>query len=136
MGEYLARQGFRPEKILCSTSARTRETREAMAPSYGELPATEYREELYLASPQQILALLRETPDTIGSVMVIGHNPGIHQCALHLAMNDASPAYRQLLFDFPTAALAVLSFADLAHWQEIQAGNGAVDAYAVGRKLG
>jgi phosphohistidine phosphatase len=69
--------------------------------------------ELYGASAHDLLARLRRLPDGVGSVLVIGHNPGIHELALELA----GPA-RELTGKFPTAALATFAF-DGSAWGEL-----------------
>jgi len=61
--------------------------------------------ELYGASGRELLARLRCLPDDVGSVLVIGHNPGMQELALELA----APA-PELAGKFPTAALAALAF--------------------------
>jgi phosphohistidine phosphatase len=69
--------------------------------------------ELYRASPGELLARLRGLPDGVGSVLVIGHNPAIHELALELA----GPA-PTLAGKYPTAALATLAF-DGWDWAEL-----------------
>jgi phosphohistidine phosphatase len=61
--------------------------------------------ELYGASARELLVRLRRLPDDVGSVLVIGHNPGMHELASELA--GSAP---ELVGKFPTAALATLVF--------------------------
>jgi phosphohistidine phosphatase len=73
-------------------------------------------DDLYAASAQTLLERLRSVPDTVESVMVIGHNPGLQELALDLAR--PSPTARELATKYPTAALATLAFG-ASSWREL-----------------
>jgi len=103
MGAYLGGLKRPPRLVLCSTSLRTRETLDEVLPSLDPAPQTFFEEALYLASARRLLERVQRLPDEADSVLVIGHNPGLHQLAATLS-NDASG----LADGFPTAALAVL----------------------------
>ena len=105
-----------PELVLCSTACRARETLKRIEPVLGRAPVRMERE-LYGASAQDLLARLRHLPDGVGSVLVIGHNPGMHELAVELA--GSAP---QLAGKFPTAALATLVFHG-STWGELGPGT-------------
>src|SRR4051812_10784108 len=110
MGRYLRRQKLVPDLVFCSAARRARETWElAAATLKAEIPV-DYSERLYLAAPGQILRLVLELPETAGSVLLVGHNPGFHALALQLAGTGDAAARAQLQAKFPTAALAVIDF--------------------------
>jgi phosphohistidine phosphatase len=81
---HMRAQEFVPELVLCSTARRARETLERIEPALGRAPVRVERE-LYGASARELLARLRRLPDDVGSVLVIGHNPGMHELAVELA---------------------------------------------------
>jgi phosphohistidine phosphatase len=85
MAEYLRRKGVAPELVLCSTSRCTRQTLRRIAPGLGKNAEVKIEPELYAASAADLLKVVREVPDEIESVMLIGHNPGIQDLALTLA---------------------------------------------------
>ena len=120
LGEYLRDNDIHPVQVLCSTSRRTRETLEGVAPG-GE---TLFEPELYHADPGELLARLQRISDDVESVMVIGHNPTLQITALRLTEADGSNgdgAHRaQISQKFPTAALATLSFD--CRWSELGPG--------------
>jgi phosphohistidine phosphatase len=129
MGRYIARNGFTPEIVLASTSARTTETVEEASAHLAGTARVDYLEPLYLAEPEVILSIVRLAPDKVESVMVVGHNPGLEQVATLLAREPVKRRERDR-FDlleekFPTAALAVLEF-DVARWRDVAAGEGAL----------
>ena len=63
---------------------------------------------LYLADPKALGHRISEVKNRLRSVMLIGHNPGLHMLALALAKPDSSPAFKALQSKYPTAALCVL----------------------------
>jgi phosphohistidine phosphatase len=107
---HLERERIEPELIVCSPARRTLETLERVEGSLGD-PLVELDERLYAADADELLDRLRELPDDVESVMLIGHNPGIHDLARLLTGSD------DLSRKFPTAALATLSFD--ASWPEL-----------------
>ena len=118
MGRYLKTQGYIAGRIFCSTSLRTRQTAEAALAD--QAARIIFTEPLYLAPPGRIIGLLQEAAEE--SLMVVGHNPGLEQCATLLAREPVQPkeqARLDLLDEkFPTAALAVLDF-DLDSWNKL-----------------
>lgn len=108
MGRYLAEEGLVPDLIACSTARRTEETLARLCRAMGETPETRMVAALYHAAPNTIRSVINAAPDA-KRLMVIGHNPGLHDLALTLA--DPHHADQQALdglrAKFPTAALAV-----------------------------
>ena len=106
--------GLTPDLILVSSSRRTRETLERLEP-LTERSRVVRTNELYLASPRQILDQIAEVPADTGSIMIIAHNPGLHDLAMMLigahAVTLGQPSALRLARGFPTAALAEFSVA-------------------------
>ncbi|MCB8873996.1 SixA phosphatase family protein [Acidisoma silvae] len=106
--------GLAPELILVSSSRRTRETLELLEP-LAETTRVLRSSELYLASPAQILEQIAAIPAETRSVMVIAHNPGLHDLAMMLIGSHAislnQPGTLRVARGFPTAALAEFSVA-------------------------
>jgi phosphohistidine phosphatase len=115
IARHLREQGIEPELVLCSTARRARETLDRIEPALGT-PAVRVEDDLYAASAGALLERLRSIPDTVESVMLIGHNPGLQDLALDLAR--PSPAARELATKYPTGALATLAF-QASSWQEL-----------------
>jgi phosphohistidine phosphatase len=106
IGGDLARRGARPELVLCSPSVRTRETLELVQKELGAPLETEFDDELYLASERQLEKRIEWVDDSVGSVMLVGHNPGMEELAKRLAVRGDSDGIAALREKFPTAALA------------------------------
>jgi phosphohistidine phosphatase len=79
---------------------------------YRVRPRSTIEDELYAASPEKLTARLRRLDEDDLNVLLIGHNPGIHELAVTLA--DAnSPGVRALVSGkFPTAARASFKVPD------------------------
>jgi phosphohistidine phosphatase len=72
---HLDEIGWRPELVLSSTSERTRQTWKRMRERFPEA-RVQYTNELYLCDAEDAIAQIAGLPDEIGSVLVLGHNPG------------------------------------------------------------
>jgi phosphohistidine phosphatase len=127
IGAHMAARGYVPERVLCSTAERTRETLDLVLPLLSPAPEVSYSRHLYLATWPALLALVQKTPDAVGSLLLVGHNPGIEQLAVACALNPKLPAERArgetMAEKFPTAALAVLDF-EIGSWREVRPGEG------------
>ncbi|HTT98933.1 MAG TPA: histidine phosphatase family protein [Rhizomicrobium sp.] len=132
MGRFLREDAYVPDLILCSDSTRTRQTLDAVLPELHAKPDIKYLAELYLAEPELVLSLARKTNDKIPSLMVVGHNPGLEQCALALAAVPLEKKLRKRydVMDekFPTCALAVIDF-EVERWRDVTPGRGDLDAF-------
>ena len=124
--------GLSPDLILVSTARRTQETLAALEP-WDETPLIEPLESLYLASARQLLDVLRGTNETVRSVMLIGHNPGLHELAVSLAGSVESEQTHRLGDGFPTTALA--EFAIGSTWESLGTGGGQLVRYLIPRDL-
>jgi phosphohistidine phosphatase len=104
IGRELARRGYRPDMVLCSTSMRTTETLELVLPFFSPAPAVKLEPGLYHAEAKQILARAGMIEADIDAVLFVGHNPGLEDLALALA--GESKIGRRIAEKFPTSAFA------------------------------
>ncbi len=103
--------------VLCSTALRARETAELALRGYKPAPRILYEEGLYLATSAMLLQRLRQVDEKNETVIVIGHNPGLHELAIALA-TPGSPGFSTLANGkFPTSVR--VSFAIAGSWAEI-----------------
>jgi phosphohistidine phosphatase len=111
---------------LCSPARRTRETLEGVAPGGEKL----IESELYSANASDLIERLRNVPEEVDSVMVIGHNPALQTLVLRLTRGNGVAAEDSNLADverkFPTGALATLSFE--CSWGELGPGRAQLTA--------
>ena len=117
IGTWIAQHPPLPDAVLVSTAVRARQTweiaRDAMKNAVRvHQPRVELLDELYGAEPTQLLRLIRLAEVTNPArLMLIGHNPGMHELALMLAGSGDAAAKKSLEDNLPTAGLAILDFA-------------------------
>jgi phosphohistidine phosphatase len=124
-----------PDLVLRSQAERVRATWRLMAPRLGEQIPCRTLRTLYPGAPSRLLMALRRVPDDARTVPLIGHNPGLAALAASLCGAGAQKAREQMRSKFPTAGLAVIDF-DLAHWAEVAAGAGRLEAFVRPKDLG
>jgi phosphohistidine phosphatase len=133
MADYLVRHALRPDRVIVSTARRTRETWEQMAPAFDAPPPIDYDDRLYESSPNNILSVIKHADRTTHALMVIGHNPGLHDLARLLLASRGQPAH-QLDQGLPTAGLVVIDFPD-NDWRKLKAGSGQLARFVTPRLL-
>ncbi|HEY1935446.1 MAG TPA: histidine phosphatase family protein [Acetobacteraceae bacterium] len=136
MRAAMHRLGLIPDLVLVSPALRTMQTLDALEP-WDDTPLIEPIEALYLANVTQLLAALHDVTETVRSVLLIGHNPGLHELALGLAGPRAralpDAAMQRLAEGYPTGALAEFSIA--GPWWQLDAGGGRLTRFLTPREL-
>jgi phosphohistidine phosphatase len=134
VGESLPEALGAIDLVLCSTSVRTRETAALVLAGLAPPPRILYEDGLYLAGRAALLKRLRQLDESAGAVMVIGHNPALHELALALASPD-SPRYRALAAGkFPTTARASLAID--SRWADLARSHHKLTDYVTAKSLG
>jgi len=136
MAAYMRAEGLVPDRAVVSSSRRTRETWALLSAELPFVPSVVIEERIYEASPDALLAVVRETPDEARRLLVVGHNPGLQLLALILARRDMTEARRSLTKKFPTAALAVLDFHAAQGWSEIFPDTGVIERFVTPKAIG
>lgn len=127
LGHWLRERGHVPEAALVSTARRTRETWDGLG--LGEVPVT-WLDAIYEAAPATLLGLVRRAP-AAGTVILIGHQPGIGAAAARLLAEPVDdPAFAR----HPTGATTVMDF-DVEDWDDARWGGGALVDFTVPRTL-
>jgi phosphohistidine phosphatase len=108
VGRALAARGFSPDRALVSDARRTHQTWDLASESFGDVDAR-IDAALYDASAQTLRGLVEACEDEAGCLMVVAHNPGVHQLAVdYLTDGAASPAViDRLTAGFPPGAAAL-----------------------------
>ncbi len=110
MGERLAKRGVKPDLILSSPAVRAQETAEIIAEKLDYRRSNIVVEDrLYAGEANELLAVIRSLGDTLGCVLVIGHNPEMTTLAHH---------FSDEISHLPTCAVAEFSFATKS-WSDI-----------------
>ncbi|MGI9106447.1 MAG: SixA phosphatase family protein [Pyrinomonadaceae bacterium] len=115
IGAYLREQKLTPDLVLSSPAERARQTA-ALVIESAELNAElRYDERIYEASVEQLLEVVAQTGDGAGTLLLVGHNPGMEELIQRLT--GASERMR-------TATLARIDL-DTDAWSKVRAAEGA-----------
>ena len=109
---WLLDRGLTPDRVVVSTSARTRETWQ-LAQVAGAEPV--YDDRVYDASTADLREVIGETPADVTTLVVVGHNPGIERLAWEL--DDGQDARDVTDRGLPTSAVAVF---DVPAWDHLE----------------
>jgi phosphohistidine phosphatase len=132
MSVYLARHALLPDLILCSPAKRTRQTVETIVKGWPAAVEITYSDRLYEATPETILALVRAAAPEVHALLVIGHNPGLHEAARMLVAAGDTERRERMHEKFPTAALAVIDF-PIDAWSKLHRQSGRLDRFVTPR---
>jgi phosphohistidine phosphatase len=145
MGRWLRTADYVPDKVLCSTARRARETWQLVQPELRADPPVRFERRVYQASAAQLLDLAHRTPAAVRTLLIVGHDPAIQELALMLAKaappagRDAGPgvaspaAFDRMRAKFPTAAIAVLELS--GSWRQLAAGTARLARFVTPREL-
>ncbi len=124
MGAAMRDRHLRPDVILCSPSVRTRQTLTlASAEAWDNAPKVRFDKTLYEASAQTLLKVLKDLAEDVDHVMIVGHNPGMQDLAVMLAVDGRERL--KLKDKLPTAAVVSFEF-DEELWKDLQPATGHV----------
>jgi phosphohistidine phosphatase len=122
-----------PEHVVTSSAKRARQTAELVRPALRPDVELVADRRLYQADSDDVVDVLRELPDEVRSVMVVGHNPTLHDLALELLGRADAAGRDRLEQGFPTGALAVVRL-PAPSWAELEPGTGdLVELFTPGR---
>jgi phosphohistidine phosphatase len=132
-GGWLRKAGYVPDRVLCSTATRARETWQLAEEKLGAHPEADFEDRVYGASVAELLDLARQTPARVRTLLIVGHDPAMRGLTLELASEQPGDGEAEALgrvrAKYPTAAIAVLSFAD--DWVELSPGQARLAEFVV-----
>ena len=108
IGAYMAHHGLLPGAALVSPARRTRETFERLTSAWPAPCPVRYVDRLYNAGPDAIVEAIKGASPQI--LLVVGHNPGLHEAARLLIASGDVEARERLNEALPTSGLAVIDF--------------------------
>lgn len=107
IASYMDQMNYRPDVIICSTAKRAVMTLDAVRPLVPDSKIV-MDEGMYLADPQALAHRIEQVENDNRSILLLGHNPGLHMLALALSVPVSGPQFTALQAKYPTAALCVL----------------------------
>ncbi|GAB4124171.1 MAG: histidine phosphatase family protein [Raineya sp.] len=117
MGKILANKKIKIDLMVSSPAKRAKKTAKKVAKqiAYSKEKIV-FNEEIYEANIVDVLAVIHQTPDTINSLMLVGHNPTFTDLA-NLLCKDFHTE------NIPTAGIFAIAFPHKT-WAEIEENTG------------
>jgi len=125
MGRELNDRAIRFDLVLASTAARVRETIDGVQEKYVFDGPIRFESQVYMASEDVLLSLVRGLPEDVRTPLLVGHNPGLERLLVELTHDDGEGLRQRVAHKYPTAALALVEFP--AHkWADVSVGSGEI----------
>ncbi|HEY7102305.1 MAG TPA: histidine phosphatase family protein [Mycobacteriales bacterium] len=122
IGRWLAERQLVPDRIVVSPARRARQTWERAATAFDGGPDPVQDERIYDNSREALLAVVRDTPDSVRTLALVGHNPGMQEFAISFDDGTGDEAAREdVTGKYPTGGLAV--FTVDGPWSGVTAGT-------------
>jgi phosphohistidine phosphatase len=134
IGAYMKSHDLTPDRAIISPAARTQETWKFTAAALKPSPAAATAEKLYDATPHAIFALIKDAPASAHTLMVVAHNPGLHEVALMLIASGDVGARERLREKLPTAGLVIIDFA-FDNWDRLHPQSGRLESFVSPKSL-
>ncbi|MGA8748069.1 MAG: histidine phosphatase family protein [Pseudolabrys sp.] len=135
VGNYMSSHALIPDRVMTSPSSRTQETWKFAATAFRTPPTAIPVEQLYDATADTILNVVRETTPATHTLLVIGHNPGLHELAAMLIASGDIEARERLREKLPTSGLVIIDFA-LDDWGKLHPHCGRLERFVTPKSLG
>ncbi|MEJ5920145.1 MULTISPECIES: SixA phosphatase family protein [unclassified Corynebacterium] len=119
------------ERVLCSSSARTRETWARAVDGGARAQEVTFHDEIYEVNGAENIELARTLPESVSVALLLGHFPGVEEMVREIAAEDDHPGWAQMDVKFPTSAIAVVEFE--GEWAKLGAQKAKLVEYVVPR---
>jgi phosphohistidine phosphatase len=134
IGAYMANHALAPDRVLVSPAVRTQETWKSASGAFKPAPGATTVDRLYEATEHSILAAIKDVPASAHTLLVIGHNPGLHELARLLIASGDIEAREQLMEKLPTSGLVIMDFAVDA-WDRLHPHSGRLERFVTPQSL-
>ena len=122
VGDWIGRHPPFPDLVQVSPAVRAWQTWEIVweaMKDHAPQPSVEPVDELYGADPPQLLRVIRMAEASNPKrLMLVGHNPGMHELALALTGSGEASGRKALADNLPTTGLVVFDFA-VDDWSDV-----------------
>lgn len=134
LGKELKHRSMHFDLVLASTAARVRETIDGIQKKFEFDCEIRFEPELYLASEEGLLSIVRDLAESVESPLLVGHNPGLERLVVDLTRDDSQGLRHRVAHKYPTGALALIELpAD--HWNDVAPASGEIVELILPREL-
>jgi len=134
IGAYMASHALIPDRVVLSPARRVQETWKYLAGAFKPAPGATTTERVYEATVHDIFAILAGTAASVHSLMVVGHNPSLHEVALMLIASGDIEARERLREKLPTAGLVIIDFA-FDDWSKLHPQSGRLERFVTPKSV-
>ncbi len=134
IGRYIEQEHLLPELVLCSTARRAMETHWLAKSQWKNTPPTEFDRGLYLTGAPALIQRLIQVDDRFKRVLIIGHNPDLHDLVLQFAHRGDPALLAEAKAKFPTAAFAILKL-PIDRWADLPGASATLFGYVTPKTL-
>ncbi len=125
MGKFLNDRNVKVDLIISSPAKRTKETSKIIAEGIGYKNKIIFDKNIYEASLEQLLALIKNLNKNLNSVMLVAHNPGLTELANYFVNEDID--------NIPTCGIAAIILEN--GWDEVKRNCGKLLFFEYPKKL-
>jgi phosphohistidine phosphatase len=133
LGAFLTRHRLVPDRVVVSPATRASDTWARAAITCPKAPPPVSEPRLYDAKPETILDIVKAI-EGANRVLIVGHNPGLHELALLLIASGDVEIRERLQENLPTAGLVVIDFA-VKSWAKLHRRSGRLELFVEPRTL-
>jgi phosphohistidine phosphatase len=134
IGAYMARHGLIPDLAMVSPAARARETWLLVAACLAKPPPMATEDRIYNATVEKLVAVIGEAKKA-RTLLIVGHNPGLHELAVQLIASGDVGAREQINEKLPTSGLVVVEL-PLDDWALLRPHSGRLERFVSPRLIG
>jgi len=134
IGAYMASHALIPDQVMTSPSSRTQETWKFAAAAIRTPLKVSEVERLYDATAHTILGVVKAAAPATHTLLIVGHNPGLHELATMLVASGDIDARERLREKLPTSGLAIIDF-PLDDWGKLHPQCGRLERFVTPKSL-
>lgn len=133
LGAYMAHHDLVPDLALVSPAARAQETWDLVVDAFDTSPRMQADDRIYNANPHKLLQIVAERRKA-SKLLIVGHNPSLHEFALQLIASGDVEAREQLREKLPTSGLVVMDL-PIDDWPQLRAHSARLERFVTPRLI-
>jgi phosphohistidine phosphatase len=133
LGAYMSHHDLIPDLALVSPATRARETWDLVVEAFNKSPRQQTDDRIYNASQHKLLQLVAEQRKA-SKLLIVGHNPSLHEFALQLIASGDVEAREQLREKLPTSGLVVMDL-PIDDWAELRPHSARLERFVTPRLI-
>ena len=133
LGAYMAHHDLVPDLALVSPAARAQETWNLVADAFDKPPRSLADDRIYNTNPHKLLQIVGE-PRKASKLLIVGHNPSLHEFALQLIASGDVDAREQLREKLPTSGLVVMDL-PIDDWPQLRPHSARLERFVTPRLI-